>query len=438
MRGGMEASGRTWGSVQTRENANGTVTWRGRYASPRDGRSVVRSFPSEAEARAWLTAEHDLVSADRHGSAVWTHPSEREAKKRACRLTFEQWARSWFDRYGSRRDGEALAPATLRYKRLALERLVRSFGPRPLASIAVNDVNRWLEGCRLENAPKRTAYIMLRAIMAEAASPRDGSAPLIERSPCLAPVPRKAKSGAALVPPATPAQIDAIWRAMPDWDRIAVHLAVTFGLRASEICALMVRDVDLGNMTLHLRHSARRGEGDVGPLRVSDMKTEASADDMPIPRGMAGELERHIAAHCLSDPEAMLIRTPHGGVLNPNTLRHQFDKARLRAGRPDLRLHTLRATAITQAVREGAEPKEVQRFGRHADPEVSLEHYQRARGEDERRELSDRVYLDLVGGPRTARDVRAQIDGKLRRLRRLQDEIEDLMALQHRLEAAGR
>ena len=42
----------------------------------------------------------------------------------------------------------------------------------------------------------------------------------------------------------------------------------------------------------------------------------------------------------------------------PSTLRTQFARARLAAGRPDLHLHTLRATAISEAVHQGAEPKE--------------------------------------------------------------------------------
>lgn len=117
----------------------------------------------------------------------------------------------------------------------------------------------------------------------------------------------------------------------------------------------------------------------------------------------------------------------------PSTLRTQFARARLAAGRPDLHLHTLRATAISEAVHQGAEPKETQRFGRHADNATSLRHYQRARGEDKRRELSDRSYMALLGGPRNEHDITLAIEDRRKRIRELEEEIGRLERLRGRL-----
>ena len=117
----------------------------------------------------------------------------------------------------------------------------------------------------------------------------------------------------------------------------------------------------------------------------------------------------------------------------PSTLRAQFARARLAAGRPDLHLHTLRATAISEAVHQGAEPKETQRFGRHADNATSLRHYQRARGENKRRELSDRSYMALLGGPRNEHDIPLAIEDRRKRIRELEEEIGRFERLRGRL-----
>ena len=62
------------------------------------------------------------------------------------------------------------------------------FGMRVLEEISVEDVNRWLDTCPLDATPKREAYIMLRAIMRCAVQPPGGRAPLLDRSPCMAPI----------------------------------------------------------------------------------------------------------------------------------------------------------------------------------------------------------------------------------------------------------
>lgn len=120
--------------------------------------------------------------------------------------------------------------------------------------------------------------------------------PVIQRDPCVRATPDK------------PEQLEAIRNAMPDKTRIAIDVAIAFAPRAGEICALQVADFDLDNMILHLRHSARRGEGDVGPYLLGGMKTRSSMDDMPIPHALKPRLERHIRTWCDPTPDAMLLK----------------------------------------------------------------------------------------------------------------------------------
>jgi integrase len=406
-----------FGSVVARKNKNGeTVSWRAKYHSPIDGSQVTRSFSSKSTAYAWLDDEHDLVRDHIKGRAAWVHPSQRERRKRGEDTLFREYAWDWYREHGRTRDGRPLAPATLRYKDLAMLRLDAAFGERALNSISRRDVDGWLASPGFEGrAPLRTAYLLLRSVMA--AAQRDGS---IDRNPCEAAVPAKPKSANRLIAPATRAQIARIEAAMPEYSRIAIRVALAFGLRAAEICALRVCDFDMDAMVLRLRHSVRRGEGDVGPARLGDMKTDSSRENMPIPSGLKPVLEEHIARFCDTADDAMLIRPMRSAVLSPNTLRAQFDRARAKAGRPDLHLHTLRATAISEAVHQGAEPAEAQRFGRHSDPRVSLQAYQRARGEERMRELSDDVYASLFGAP-GHEGAEAELERKVREAKRLNE-----------------
>jgi integrase len=127
----------------------------------------------------------------------------------------------------------------------------------------------------------------------------------------------------------------------------------------------------------------------------------------------------------------MLLKPKNTKILNPNTLRGQFEKARETAGRPDLHFHTLRATAITTAVQEGGSPKDVQEYGRHADAEVSLERYQRS-SKDKRKNLANKVADALLplNDRASLLNRKAQIENEIAKLQ------EELALLNSRLTEA--
>ena len=289
---------RAFGNITIRRRPDGTIRfYRAGYNAPTDGRRVVRDFPTRAKADEWLEREAALDAAHRAGITRWTHPSQRERADRNADVTFHQWAGDWYRSRGRYdRHGNPLAPVTLRVKDLAFQRLDRHFGRMRMKDITVRDVNRFLDRGLGSATADRNAYILLHRIMREAANPSDGSDPVIQRDPCVRATPDK------------PEQLEAIRNAMPDKTRIAIDVAIAFAPRAGEICALQVADFDLDNMILHLRHSARRGEGDVGPYLLGGMKTRSSMDDMPIPHALKPRLERHIRTWCAPTPDAMLLK----------------------------------------------------------------------------------------------------------------------------------
>ena len=202
---------RAFGNITIRRRPDGTIrSYRAGYNAPTDGRRVVRDFPTRAKADEWLEREAALDAAHRAGITRWTHPSQRERADRNADVTFHQWAGDWYRSRGRcDRHGNPLAPATLRVKDLAFQRLDRHFGRMRMKDITVRDVNRFLDRGLGSATADRNAYILLHRIMREAANPSDGSDPVIERDPCVRATPDKPEP-APPIPPATPEQVEAI------------------------------------------------------------------------------------------------------------------------------------------------------------------------------------------------------------------------------------
>lgn len=296
---------RAFGFITVRRRADRSVAaYRAGYQAPDGGGRVVRDFHDERDARAWLDREESIVQAHRAGLVRWEHPSRRAARTDP---TFHEWAWAWYRAHGRvRPDGTPLAPATIRKKDLAMRRLDDLYGRRRMRDITVNDVNRMLDRGFGSRMATREAYLLLRRVMRETERPSDGSAPVIDRSPCAAPVPAKPRR-ANREPVATPAQLEELRAAMPERTRIAINVIVAFGLRVAETCALQVGDFDLDARVLHIRHSARRGEGDVGRYGLGDTKTPGSHADMPIPVALIPPLREHIARFCDPGPDAIVF-----------------------------------------------------------------------------------------------------------------------------------
>jgi integrase len=107
-----------------------------------------------------------------------------------------------------------------------------------------------------------------------------------------------------------------------------------------------------------------------GKTVEKEPKTDAGRRTVAIPGNILSVLEDHLAHYVAPEPDALVLpvtsRAPGIG----------WDKARLRTGRPDLRLHDLRHSGLTSTA-TGATPAELMRRAGHKSSAAAMR-YQHA------------------------------------------------------------
>ena len=153
----------------------------------------------------------------------------------------------------------------------------------------------------------------------------------------------------ALTPEETAAYIAA---ALADRQAIGLLLAILAGMRRGEIVGLRWRDVDLRAKILHIRNTRIRL--DTGDLIDAPPKTSAGIRDIPIPSQLLPLL--------LHDRQLDGYVVP----ISPSALDAAHRRVCARADVRPIPLHSLRHTAATTALRNGAELRTIQAILGHA------------------------------------------------------------------------
>lgn len=386
--------------------------WQAFYSDP-DGRTTVsrtgkptpvrhtapHTFDSRTYAEAWLTDERRLISA-----GTWTPPAARRAGRAARKLTFGEYAEVWLPARKVR--GRPLAPKTRSGYRDLLDRFILpTFGDVALVDITDDQVDRWFE-LVAPNAPtyRARAYGLLTAILNTAVDRR-----LIDISPA------KVRGGSSTarrhkVKPATLAQVAAIVAEMPERRRLMITLAAWCSLRFGELAELRRRDIDTKSGIIRVR----RGMVTVSPVPdplppgtkvcgcrtgciVGPTKTEAGERDVPIPPHILDDVRAHLLAHTAPGADGLLFPSLKGNHLSTSSFYgrattfhtsgvrkgevrrtgHGYYEARRVAGRPDLHLHDLRHTGLTNAAVAGATIAELMALAGHTTPAAAMR-YQHA------------------------------------------------------------
>jgi integrase len=157
------------------------------------------------------------------------------------------------------------------------------------------------------------------------------------------------------------------------------HLAAFTGMRRGELCGLRWSDIDFPHKRLSVRrslvsvayrivettpktHQARVIDLDERTMKVLDAHRSNS------------DLAARAKGHVLQETDRVFCR-PDGEVLHPETVSAQFQTALTQAALPRIRLHDLRHTHATLAIRAGVAPKVIsERLGHHT-PAFTMHQY---------------------------------------------------------------
>ena len=289
---------RRFGTIVARKRSDGSISaWLARYSSPVDGRRVQRSFESVRDAESWLAGEHELVEMHRRGLKQWVHPTDRDRRKKAGSMTFDELA-DWYVDTHRKPDGTALRGAARRNLRTDVGHLKDVFGGMTLKQITPDVISKWYFGEHAEGEwvfPRMCQR--LKAIMNLACSDKFGTGmPLLASNPFTLPIPPDPEPKSWEVPPLTGTQLAALYESMPEYDRLSVLLAAwAGGMRIGEACALRVSDFNLEARTMMVNHSVCRGEHDLGELRLGPTKSKHSKRVCPLPDLLVPLVREHIA-----------------------------------------------------------------------------------------------------------------------------------------------
>ncbi|MCW2620797.1 MAG: integrase, partial [Frankiales bacterium] len=142
------------------------------------------------------------------------------------------------------------------------------------------------------------------------------------------------------------------------------------GLRKGEALGLAWSDLDLEAGLVTISRSLRRRDGRLvdGPV-----KTAASGATVPVPSPLVRVLQQHradqrrerLAAVAWAEPERVFT-TARGTALEPRNVNTEWAKVCAAAGIEPIRLHDLRHSMATFALRQGVELKTIQTMLRHS------------------------------------------------------------------------
>jgi integrase len=255
--------------------------------------------------------------------------------------------------------------------------LIGKLGERPVRELTDAELQRFINayveiGSSVSLLSKLTTH--LRAILNVAVDRR-----LIDRNPARNLKARSRKRRCNLSHSAE--ECGALYTGVSGRDHVAIRILVQLGLRSEEWCAL--RRNDVRDQELVIDEAMVNG-------RSKEPKTLASASSVFLPPDLATEL-RHYLETIDPSPTAWLFPSSHKDVpMRPaNFLKRVLKPAAIRAGiavtkntkgkeSTALNFQSLRRTSSTLYGAIARDPKSTQAHMRHADPQITLRHYQQA------------------------------------------------------------
>lgn len=296
----------------------------------------------------------------------------------ASRVTFQEYAREWIERYQGRGRGFRESTRTDYRRHLELHAFPYFRKRKRLAEIAPRDIANfvgWLADPTkrkkpLSNATIKNIVATVRSCMATAV--REG---LIRHNP----VQGVALPSNVSVEDAegednrvlTRKQLKKLLHVVDSRHRLMFKLLAVTGLRWSELIGLQWRHLKLEGQrpAVRVRRGIVRGE-------PSPPKSRYSKREVPLEPKLARELRKLRMARGWPEEDVLVFQSAAGGPLDySNTRRRILQPAARTAGAPWAGFHTFRHTLASILFARGANAVQVQRWLGHHSPAFTLATY---------------------------------------------------------------
>lgn len=344
-----------------------------------DGRVVTQTFRRRKDADAYA----NTVEADKLRGTV--------VDPQRAKLTVKDYGNAWLSR---RHD---LAERTAELYRWLFERHIEpTLGATRLGQLSPSAVRTW--NATLAKAHPSTAakaYRLLSSMMRTAVVDS-----ILGRNPCQ--VKGASTETASERPVASVAEVKALADAMPKALRLSVLLAAWCQLRRAELLGLRRQDLDTEDDTLSVE--VTRTSMMSGRVVQKAPKTEAGRRMVAVPPNLTGELRRHLSEHVDPGPDARVF------AVTSRALDVAWDKARVKVGRSDLRLHDLRHSGLTWSAGTGATVAELMHRAGHVSPAAALRYQHATRDRD--RAIADELAKLATGEAEGEGAARWERDGR--------------------------
>ncbi len=328
-------------------------------------------FSTRGDAKKWLASELTLIQ-----SGKWLPVKERERLAISEQVpTFGEFAQQWLlHRETVGATGKPIKQRTLAEYRLYFKKTNQHGQPIinlsywdsvPIDKIRIRDVEAWFHKMNPEAPVMRfKQYDLFRTILRKAV--RQGEIPL---NPCQVEGAVPAKGEAREI--ATVDEIEAIALQMPEPYQLMIYLAAWSGLRFGEVTELRRGDFDFKanvvRITRGVTHIVATATQEARFV-IGSPKSSAGIRNVPLLASLIPVIQNHLATHTEPGKNSLLFSSVSDPQihLSQGTFKTHYYKARQAAGRPDLRFHDLRHTALTALAVAGATAGDLKTLGGHS------------------------------------------------------------------------
>jgi|SRR5215467_1393274 len=285
---------------------------------------------------------------------------------RGGQITVGEWIDAWWPAYEV-----TLKPST----RVSSSGILRRYVRPMLGAVRLDEldrvvVQRWvadLIGRKPRGLSRKTVancHGLLHKVMSEAVAQR-----LIRANPCeRTRLPQRVHREMAFL---TEPEAQRLVNAVPEWYRPLILTLLGTGLRWGEATGLLVRDVDVLDGRLYVRRSLQQIAG-LAELVEGTPKTAASRRVVTFTRDLAGTLAGVVAGR--SGDERVFV-SGAGTPIRQRQFWHIWNRARVEAGLPTLRIHDLRHTHVTWLISAGVPLTAIMRRLGHTSIAVTSDLY---------------------------------------------------------------